>query len=87
MTTEEYEQELADQIPVELSKEREINPRARPPDLSDRNGLYQRLGIDVSAKKSDEAPTEKKSYMLPALEPMMSTWTYKAIRMEEHSPN
>ncbi len=23
--------------------------------------------------------------MLPSLEPMMSTWTYKAIKMEEHS--
>ena len=32
--------------------------------------------------KSDEALTEKKSYTLPTLEPMMSTWTYMAVKLE-----
>ena len=38
------------------------------------------------AKKSDEALTERKTYMLPSLEPLTSTWTHLAIRLEECSP-
>ena len=33
--------------------------------------------------KNSERQTEKKSYVLPVLEPMMSTWTYQAIKLEE----
>lgn len=51
--------------------------------MVDRDAFYRRLGLDLSEKKS-EAPTEKKGqYSLPALEPMMMTWTYSAIRFEE----
>jgi len=75
MTTEEFEQELADQIPVSLTKETELGRREPPPDLVDREAFYRRVGFDVSEKKS-EAPTEKKVYSLPAIAPMMSTWTY-----------
>jgi len=51
------------------------------------------LGIDLSeekvserpAEKNSDRPTEKKSYVLPVLEPMMSTWTYQAMKFEEQA--
>ena len=83
MTTEEYEPELADKNPIELSRRVEISKRQLPPDMADIGAFYKRQGVNLSEEKSDEAPTEKKSYRLPTLEPMMSTWTYQAIRLEE----
>ena len=83
---------MADHIPIELSIKKDFKERLHPPDLADRGGLYKRLGIDLSgAKKSaiggeSEAPTERKEYSVPALEAMMSTWTYQAFK-QEHSPN
>ena len=85
MTTEDYEQELADHFPVELSKRNEISKKQLPPDLSNREAFYERLGIDLSEEKNSERPTEKKSYVLPVLEPMMSTWTYQAMKFEEQA--
>ena len=91
MTSEEFELELADQNPIEMSKKIDLSKKQVPPDLNvnDRQALYQRLGLDVAVgivEMSDEAPTERKSYTLPALEPMMQTWTYQAVRAEEQSP-
>lgn len=93
MTTEDYEQELADHFPIEISKRNEISKKQLPPDLNNREAFYQRLGIDLSeekvserpAEKNSDRPTEKKSYVLPVLEPMMSTWTYQAMKFEEQA--
>ena len=59
MTTEEFEQDMADNTPVQLSKKVSISKKLRPPDMVDRDAFYRRLGLDLSEKKS-EAPTEKK---------------------------
>ena len=84
MTTEEFEEELADQTPIELSKKVDISKKQLGPDLNKR--VTMQLLSNSPAKKSDEALTERKTYMLPSLEPMTSTWTHLAIRLEECSP-
>ena len=64
MTSEEFELELADQIPVDLAKQKNLNKKQLPPDLNQRF-------IGMTNEMSDEAPTERKSYSLPTIEPMM----------------
>ena len=57
--------------------------------MVDREAFYKRLGIDLHSDKisdqfcQSDFPTEKKSYMVPALEPMMQTWTYAAEFRQE----
>jgi len=51
MTTEEFETELADHIPVELTKNAILKQRERAPNLADRDAFYKRLGIDFNADK------------------------------------
>ena len=42
MTTEEYEPELADKNPIELSRRVEISKRQLPPDMADIGAFYKR---------------------------------------------